>query len=173
METLSDIFAGLDNDLSDECLPAAPKHTHDDVSAPLPRDAAGNLKFMLAGKATVTLVSRKTDARFTYRITASQDGLAHFVGVLTGSDNESSYSYLGRISRGIFWQGRKVPKAGDVSASAPSAKAFDWAWRSLAKGILPESLEVWHAGKCGRCSRKLTVPSSIAQGYGPECVGKI
>jgi hypothetical protein len=181
MNTLEDIFAGLDNDLSDAVMVAAPAravhtggavHYTGDDRKPF-ADAASALKFMLAGKATVTLVSKKTDKRYTYRLTASEDGLAHFVGVLTGSDNESSYSYLGRISRGIFWQGRKVPRASDVAKGAPSHLAFDWAWRSFAKGIMPDSLEVWHEYRCGRCARKLTVPSSIASGYGPECAGKV
>jgi hypothetical protein len=181
-KTFAEMLDGLDSDLSDAEMVAAPsraQHTAtgvtfigDDPRKPFP-DAASALKFMTAGKSTVTLVSLKTEKRYTYRITASEDGLAHFVGVLTGSDNESSYSYLGRISRGIFWQGRKVPKASDVAKGAPSHIAFDWAWRAMSRGDMPESLQVWHEYRCGRCARKLTVPSSIASGYGPECQGKI
>jgi Family of unknown function (DUF6011) len=130
-------------------------------------------RFALAGKSTLTLVSVKTGARFTYRISAAPDGNAHFVGLLTGSDNTADYKYLGRISRGVFWLGRKIPRAGDISRDAPSAKAFDWTWRQLAKGELPESLEIWHEGRCGRCGRKLTVPSSIESGFGPECINHV
>ena len=157
-------------------------HFNDDLEAGAPErtdmrgqftDAAAVLRFVRAGKATITLRSKKTETRFTYRITQSEDGLAYFVGLLTGSDNESNYSYLGRISRDIFWLGRKVPRAGDIGKDAPSAKAFDWTWRKLVRGELPEQLEVWHEGRCGRCGRKLTVPSSIAAGFGPECQGKI
>jgi hypothetical protein len=180
-KTFAEMLDGLDSDLSDAEMVAAPaRAVHSGHSVQYTGNdrvpfatAADAIKFMTAGKATVTLVSLKTDARYTYRITASEDGLAHFVGVLTGSDNESSYSYLGRISRGIFWQGRKVPRAGDISKDAPSARAFDWAWRSFAKGIMPDTLQVWHEFRCGRCARKLTVPSSIASGYGPECQGKV
>lgn len=32
-----------------------------------------------------------------------------------------------------------------------------------------DRVEVWHEGSCGRCGRKLTVPSSIETGLGPEC----
>jgi len=129
--------------------------------------------FMLAGKSTVTIVSGKTGARFTYRISATPDGSAHFVGLLTGPDNSADYKYLGRISRGIFWCGRKVPRPGDITRDAPSAKAFDWSWRAIARGAMPAHLEIWHEGRCGRCGRKLTVPSSIAHGFGPECLGKL
>jgi hypothetical protein len=153
----------------------APKghHEHDgDMRAPF-ADAAAALRFIHAGKATITLVSSKTGNRFTYRINQSDDGQAYFVNVLTGADNESSYSYLGRISRDIFWLGRKVARPGDISRDAPCAKAFDWAWRALVKGNMPPQLQVWHEGRCGRCARKLTVPESIAAGFGPECQGKV
>jgi hypothetical protein len=132
--------------------------------------AADALLFMQAGNATVTLASKTTGNRFTYRIRGAEDGSdTFFVNLLRGPDNTSDYQYLGRISRGIFWLGRKNPRPGDISAEAPSAKAFDWTWRRLAKGELPNSLEIWHEDRCGRCGRKLTVPSSIASGLGPEC----
>ena len=144
------------------------------------RDMRGRLStaqdamaYILAGKATVTLVSAKTQARFTYRISATPDNQAYFVGLLSGPDNAADYKYLGRISRSIFWAGRKTPRPGDISRDAPSARAFDWTWRQLAKGILPADLEIWHEGRCGRCARRLTVPSSIARGFGPECAGKL
>jgi hypothetical protein len=136
------------------------------------------LAFVRAGKATITLMSKRTGMRFTYRINQSDDKLALFVNVLVGPDNAADYKYLGRIARDIFWIGRKVPRPGDIGRDAPSAKAFDWAWQSLVKGAaqgcaLPDQLEVWHEGRCGRCGRKLTVPESIATGFGPECQGKL
>jgi hypothetical protein len=141
-------------------------------------NAAAALQFMLGGNATVTLVSKKTEARFTYRITANDDGTTHFVMVLRGADNEADYSYLGRIvayaNRNKLWIGRKVPRAGDIGADAPSARAFEYAWHHLSEiGQIPAQLEVWHQGKCGRCGRKLTVPASIASGFGPECINYV
>jgi len=129
--------------------------------------------FLLGGNATVTLVSTKTGTRFTYKIRANDEGDVFFVSLLSGPDNESDYRYLGRIARGVFWQGRKVPKPGDVGADAPSSLAFKWAWERLCKGVMLDSLEIWHEGRCGRCNRKLTVPASIASGFGPECAGKV
>jgi hypothetical protein len=164
-----DIFEGLDNGGNFDCEPSpAPTPMHGQLSD---RDAA--VRFMTAGKATVTLKSKKTGTRFTFKLTAAEDGDVFFVGLLNGPDNESNYSYVGRIARGVFWQGRKVPRPGDIGRDAPSSRAFDWAWRALMKGSLPESLEIWHEGQCGRCNRKLTVPESIASGFGPECINKI
>ncbi len=79
----------------------------------------------------------------------------------------------GRIARDVFWQGRKTPRASDVSRDAPSSIAFSWAWRKMLRNELPDQLEIWHEGRCGRCNRKLTVPESVASGFGPECIGKI
>jgi hypothetical protein len=129
--------------------------------------------FITGGNATVTLVSTKTGTRFTYKIRANDEGDVFFVSLLSGPDNESDYRYLGRVARGVFWAGRKIPKPGDVGADAPSSLAFKWAWERLCKGVMLDSLEVWHEGRCARCNRKLTVPSSIASGWGPECAGKV
>ena len=136
-------------------------------------DAAAAMAFAMAGNATLTLASLKTGNRFTYRIRANDDSTCYFVGLLCGADNESDYKYMGRISRGVYWHGRKVPRAGDIGPDAMSAKAFDFAWRAMARGTMPDMLEVWHEGKCGRCGRKLTVPSSIESGFGPECINKL
>jgi hypothetical protein len=164
------IFEGLDDDMSESGK--MPDVHHSDIMRGRLQSAADATRFVLAGKATITLRSQKTGTRFTYKITAAESGDTFFVGLLTGADNESAYSYLGRIARGIFWLGRKIPRAGDISKDAPSAKAFDWAWRALARGVLPDQLEIWHCGQCGRCGRKLTVPESVASGFGPECARK-
>jgi len=125
--------------------------------------------YILAGNATFTLQGKRD--RFTYKIRAAKEGTLHFVSVLTGSDNESSYSYLGIVGREKdFRRTAKSPIRGD----APSANAFAWFWKVVVQaGKMPAELEVWHEGKCGRCGRKLTVPESIARGIGPECAGKI
>jgi len=126
--------------------------------------------FVLAGRAIFTLVSAKTGARFTYRVSAPKDGGdIHFVSVLTGPNNTQDYEYLGIVRDGRFG----LTRASRISADAPSAKAFAWAWPRIARGELPEQLQVWHEGRCGRCGRALTVPESIAAGLGPECAGRM
>ncbi len=124
------------------------------------------VQFALAGRARLTMVSKKTGTRFTYRITQRDATSPHFVSVLSGQDNESSYTFLGTVfADKSYRHGRKSP----VSPEAPSTKAFAWAWSYLAKGQMPPSCEVWHEGRCGKCGRSLTVPSSIASGIGPVC----
>lgn len=130
------------------------------------------LRYMLAGSATVTFKSVKTGTHYTYRLKAGDNGFV-FIGVLTGADNETNYSYLGYLRRGLYIHGRRVPKRSDVPRGAPSAVAFDWVYRQLVKGTMPKQLEIWHDGSCGRCGRKLTHPDSVARGIGPECASKM
>lgn len=146
-------------------------------------DAGGNgrmtdpgsiLRFVLAGKSRFTLVSVASGQRFTYRIKASSDGQVHFVSLLNGPDNETQYAYFGYIRRGVFFHGGAKAK---VSADAPSAKGFAWFYKLLSQTAgnanLDPRIEFWHEGRCGRCGRALTVPESVASGFGPECAGRI
>lgn len=128
--------------------------------------------FILAGSARVTLVSQKTNARYTYlvRISKRNDGdtrpPVHFVSILTGPDNEECFQFLGTIfSDGMY---RKSPNT-NIGPRSPSALAFDYAWRYLTANEIPPFVEVWHEGRCGRCGRTLTVPESIEIGLGPVC----
>ena len=166
MDTFESLVSEMDHDVRGDA-PHTREHHHD---APGRLTSAEQIhKFALAGKATLTLRSVGTGSRFTYRITASDDGAVHFVSVLTDFDNENGYTYLGIIRRGVFMRTGKSR----IGIDAPSHKAFAWAWRMFASGRVPESLEVWHEGRCGRCGRKLIVPESIASGIGPECASKM
>jgi hypothetical protein len=135
------------------------------------------IAFATAGNATLTLVSVKSGARFTYKIRKPAEAkgpVAFFVSLMNGPDNESSFSYLGHVynnAAGLRYQHGKKSKIG---ASSASALAFAWFWQHVvAQKQFPDTLEIWHSGSCGRCGRKLTVPSSISSGFGPECVKHI
>lgn len=127
-------------------------------------------RFIQAGNATITLKSLATETRFTYRIRESEDGRCFFVSLMNGSDNESSFVYIGIIRDGEFrWTAKSR-----VSKDAPSFRAFTWMFNNVIVGnVIPSALEIWHEGRCGRCGRKLTVPESIASGIGPECAGRM
>jgi hypothetical protein len=127
-------------------------------------------RFVHAGKATVTLRSKASEARFTYKVSAKKEAPTdpiRFVKVLTGSDNESAYQYLGFLRRGGEFVHHRAKSR--IGAEAPSVKAFSWFYGNLGRGRLPEALEVYHEGRCGACRRKLTVPESVMTGFGPEC----
>lgn len=137
------------------------------TSPAAPMTSASVVKsFALAGRARLTFRSVKTGTRFTFKVTA-KEGKPAFVSLMNGQSNEDDFEFLGSIFEGkAFVHGRRSR----ISQDAPSAKAFAWVWAQIQKGALPESLEVWHEGRCGRCGRVLTVPESIATGLGPECV---
>jgi hypothetical protein len=139
------------------------------------------LDFLLAGKATITLFSKVTGTRFTYRVIKKRmennsDLPLYFVSLLTGQDNESDYSYLGTIFPNTAllsdWRCltrfRSTTKS-RISPNAPSFRAFGWMLSHVLNGKIPSTLEVWHEGRCGCCGRKLTTPESIASGIGPVC----
>lgn len=146
--------------------------------------------FMLAGNAIFTLQSCKTGARYTYKIHKADEepGKAPtwFVSLLTGPDNLGDYQYLGLISATQSFrisedgQGSTVQtlqfrltKKSRLPITSLPVLAFRWVFEKLRAGIEPVGVEIWHAGRCGRCGRVLTVPESIELGLGPECASKM
>jgi hypothetical protein len=132
-------------------------------------DAAKARAFIQAGDATVTLRSKPTTVRYTYQVQAKdvEGGRIYFVQRMTATEE---YHYIGYVNlKGEFkWSAR---------SSAPEDscvfKAFKWTWAKLNGGSIPDTLEIWHEGKCGRCGGKLTVPESIESGLGPVCAKKV
>jgi hypothetical protein len=125
-------------------------------------DTKEALKFMFAGKSIFTFINTKTGNRFTYKIKSNKESNLFFVSVLTNPDN---YSYIGTCIEGNYKHGKKS----NISTEAQSVKVFQFMLGKLKSGDLPDFLEVWHEGFCGKCGRRLTVPSSILTGIGPEC----
>lgn len=143
--------------------------------------------YVLGGKATVTLVSKLTGARFTYKISGqapypTQDErqppteAVWYVDVLTGADNDTAYAPLGVITQRGSTLRYYHARSSRLSKEASSAVAFQWFIEQVViKAQLQAfaGVEVWHEGRCARCSRKLTVPSSISIGLGPECAQRV
>jgi hypothetical protein len=136
-------------------------------------DPKAALSFILAGKATVTLRSLVSGNRYTYKIVEAEkrnpnDAPTWFVKLLNGPDNTNSFVYIGIVRNNQFvWTSKSR-----VGKDAPSVVGFTYVLNALVAGST-RGFEVWHEGRCGRCGRKLTVPGSIATGFGPECAEKI
>jgi hypothetical protein len=143
--------------------------------------------YVLGGRATVTVVSTSTGTRFTYKVEQKRVGprksgetpeqyrvrkqAAHdsvrFVKVMTGPDNEHSYTYIGHLTEDREF---RLDRRSKLSATAPSVAAWRWFWSVVrTKSDKIDQCEVWHDGCCSRCGRKLTVPESVASGLGPVC----
>lgn len=133
--------------------------------------------FVIAGDATFTieLPVGAERSHYTYRVQHVEKNdrwpESYFVKMLTGPDNESNYTYMGKLD----------PFTGQLQLTAKSAYAADTLPVRLLNRVLAR---VWsddhaayeqhgyvthHEGRCGRCGRKLTVPSSVESGIGPEC----
>jgi hypothetical protein len=100
--------------------------------------------------------------RFTFKVKKHKVDDVYFVSVLTNPD---VYQFLGIIKNQKFTHS----KSSKISKDAQSFRVFDYVFFNLCKGTLPEFIEIWHEGKCGKCGRTLTVPLSIETGFGPEC----
>lgn len=126
-------------------------------------------RFILAGKATFTVKSLRTNTRYTFRVTEGRRPGIHYVAALTGPDNTACYSYIGAIfNKTEFRRTAKSPEA-----ETRSGAAGRWVVSRVIAGQNLPNCEIWHEGECARCGRKLTVPESIESGFGPECSKKI
>lgn len=139
--------------------------------------------FITAGNALFTLVSKRTGARKTFLVEqaeakpgeAQHARPAFFVRLLIGPENTDSYRYLGFLYETPA--GLHNLKINKDKWGQEAADTFSWLLRviddpALYSNKFTEQAEFWHAGRCGRCGRTLTVPESIATGLGPVCAGK-
>jgi len=139
------------------------------------------IRFIFAGKATLTVLGTATKTRFTFRVSIPppyDDGrtstVKFFVSVLDGPDNESNYRYLGNVFKKPDGWDYAWSKKSRIAEDAPSSKCFGWFFDTVIKERrMHPRMEVWHEGRCGRCGMKLTVPESIRDGIGPECRKKM
>lgn len=140
--------------------------------------SGSNLKnFIFAGNATFTVLNETSGNRFTFRIRKAGWGTPTFdektgifyISVLTGCDNNSSYTYLGTFFGGTNQVYRHSHKS-KIESSSTSNKVMEWFFTKYINS--PEkfpTIKVFHSGKCGRCGKKLTTPESIESGLGPKC----
>lgn len=131
-------------------------------------------EFCLAGDAIFT-VQEPNGVHHTYRISKVEANdrwpESYFVKFLSGPDNTSDYTYLGKLDKFLA----------QVNTTAKSTSLKDcWKLKVLNRvlarlagndyqAIEKAGWKVHHEGRCGRCGRTLTVPSSIESGVGPEC----
>lgn len=126
-------------------------------------DHSKAVEFILGGKSLFTLLNTKSDNRFTFKVKKHKIDDVYFVSVLTNPD---VYQYIGMIKNREYTHTKKSK----ISKESQSVRVFDFVFSKLKIGNLPEVIEIWHEGKCGKCGRTLTVPSSIKTGFGPECI---
>lgn len=124
------------------------------------------LEYILGGKSTFTIVGQKH--RFTYKVVRTPFNKdAYFVSLLNGANNETDFGYMGMLFPNS--DKIKVTKGSKIGVDAISHIAFNFTLKNLVRGVIPKGVAIYHEGRCGRCGRKLTVPSSIENGFGEVC----
>jgi hypothetical protein len=133
-------------------------------------------RFVLGGRAIFTIAGKS--ARYTYQVTRKETDKAgqpcapvYFVSMLTGPDNLHDYTYVGLLD---VTDGRiKLTRKSRYTPESVPVRAWNWTVTRIWRGTEITPAKVYHVGRCGRCGRALTVPSSIESGFGPECLGKL
>ena len=132
------------------------------------------IDFMFAGNATFTLRNSKSGNRFTYKVStprkqSNPNKPIYFVNVMVGSDNETSYSFLGTLFGKYAYQ---HSRKSNLLSTHKTVDVFQRFLNFIENNTTPNGIEIWHEGKCGCCGRKLTVPASVYSGIGPNCAVK-
>jgi len=132
-------------------------------------------EFLLAGNAIFTLRNTKSGNRITFKVKKANSDQNHitnnafFVSTMTGSDNERSYDFIGTLFKDIHLLKFKYSLKSKIPVQTMQVATFEWFIKNLHSNTIPQFVEFWHEGRCGRCGRLLTVPESIASGIGPVC----
>ena len=146
------------------------KNTNDEQSGLIKQSDA--ISFMLAGKAEFVLHSTKTNEDFKFLITrresnSNKEEYVYFVNIVLAREK----IYAGHIrfdtntEEFIFTQGNK----GQSSPKDRNVRTLMYVLNKLIRYESIDTLRVYHVGKCGRCSKRLTTPESILTGLGPTC----
>ena len=125
-----------------------------------------NQDFLFAGNAIFT-IDNGQGTHYTFKVRKPQDDMPHFVSVLSGPDNNSSYTYMGVLTpNGTV----KLTAKSKFKATSQAFRVAQFAVNCI-MGLrdLPEGYTIQHEGRCGRCGRRLTRPDSIARGIGDYC----
>jgi Family of unknown function (DUF6011) len=130
----------------------------------------------------ITFQSAKTGERRTFKVkpmdrdAVREKGIKDqrfFVSFLSGPDNTRDYTYIGQILNSQFTLTQKSRATG-INEQTPSFVIFKAAFETLLTAtIMPKMLQVTHSGRCGKCHKALTVPQSVNDGFGPECVNNV
>lgn len=131
-------------------------------------------EFFLAGHAIFT-VTNNIGEYYTYLIrkmpTSEKFSECHLIYLLTGPDNTSDYTYMGRVDS--YHGGVILTQKSRYTKSSKCYRVADWALHQVWQNKdLPAGYSIRHVGRCGRCGRELTTPRSLDIGLGPICEGK-
>lgn len=145
-------------------------------------DAAAFRTFMFQGKALFTLQNTEKDTHITFRVQTLKrkrhqpEETRYFdVYVKALNDKYQGNRYIGRIDR----RTKSFKPYNYIEKDHVGIQTIDWLirqWRNLEAWTTPEvegqepKLKIFHLGFCCKCGLPLTVPESIQNGIGPQCM---
>lgn len=119
--------------------------------------------------------AKNLDPHYTFKVTKhiTEDQPPrelHFVK-LRGNESDNKYHYFGMLNKeeGKVYMTKASTFAQDCLFVRLVNRAFQRIWENNTQVMDNAGFHLHHAGKCGRCGRKLTTPRSIETGLGPEC----
>ena len=122
-------------------------------------------KFMFAGNAHFTLVSKKTNKHITYNIKKKNGGTIWYVHLLDGHAMDY-VGYIKRVGKNyIYAKGN----SGKYDLTDKRIISLMWFIRHMNDADINDKITMYHSGRCCKCGRVLTDPKSIELGIGPEC----
>lgn len=128
------------------------------------------IDFLLSGKAIFT-VANPSKERYTFKVYKNKRFNLFFVSMLTGNNNNTDYTYIGRFS--TEYKQLVITSKSKITHNSKPFEVFNWAVKHIiTQKPVPDGYFIEHNGHCGRCGRVLTTPESIKTGLGPVCRGK-
>jgi len=120
--------------------------------------------FIFAGKSYLTAKSLKTNRHFTYKFRKLSGRDWPFVFVLK---NNNRYDYIGMLDNEFNIQFTNKSK---LPSDNIKLIALAYILKNLTRNQIPNNLQLSHNGQCAKCGKKLTDPTSIQKGIGPQCL---
>jgi len=136
---------------------------------------------------TVTIQNVKTGEHRTFKIATVREGNLEgkrIVSLLTGADNENSYSGFAFVSDDgeivNVWRKKVSPTFSFYASMMVQAfrsleSVFDAEVETVSAVFVMSGREysVTLEKRCRCCNRKLTTPASLKAGFGPECAKRL
>lgn len=123
-------------------------------------------QFVFAGRAVFTIESAKTGKQFTYKVYKSDVPDTYIVRWL--DYEEDAYRFVG-----VYYADREffklIPPWINMGKEwrPVQIRAIEYFFAHI--NDLPDTISVYHEGRCARCGRPLTDEKSLELGFGPEC----
>ncbi len=112
----------------------------------------------------ITVKSKLSGVDYTFKLSRQYFKESNYLHVKVETQY-LDFKYLG------YYRNGQIVKKGEI-ASSPSAIAIGWVLRNIERnrlGVVENSVEIMHLGKCIKCSKTLTDSDSIEIGLGPVC----